>query len=240
MPYRRLPNTDQARLRALKQMLYKCENQNFGNQIVSFSTVMDARNFCTVFETQLYQYQRTLDNQVKNNKQYQHIVQNARLYISHFIQVFNMAVMRGEIKKEHKLLYQLDPDNHTVPDLSTDAALLHWGKCIIDGETERVRRGGVQIYNPTISKVKVHYDIFKDSNVSHKLLQNTTSRNRQELVALREKCDKLILNIWNQVEDKFKEEKPYTRIEKCKEYGLIYYYRKGEEKLLPEQEKVNI
>lgn len=235
MPYRRLPNTDQARLRALKQALHRAEGQSFGNQIVSFSTLMEARNFCTVFETHLYQYQRTLENQIKENKQYQQILQNAKMYISHFIQVFNLAVIRGDIKKEHKLLYQLEPDNHIVPDLSTDKSILHWGECIINGEMERIRKGGVQIYNPTINKVKVHYEIFKEYYTNHRLHQNTTSRNRNELVALRTKCDAIILDIWNQVEEKFKDETPLNKLNLCQEYGLVYYYRKGEEKPVPEE-----
>lgn len=235
MPYRRLPNTDQARMRALKQALKRSENQSFGDQVISFGTILEARNFCGIFETHLYQYHRTLENQVKTNKECQQIVQNARLYISHFIQVFNFAVIRGEIKKENKLLYQLDPDNHTVPDLSTDSAILHWGKCIIDGENERVRRGGVQIYNPAITKVKVHYERFKEYHINHKLLHNTTVRNRAELAALRTKCDDIILDIWNQVEEKFKDKEPFIRLKKCEEYGLIYYYRKGEEKLIPKE-----
>jgi len=51
------------------------------------------------------------------------------------------------------------------------------------------------------------------------------------LVSLREKGDEIILDIWNQVEAKYKDEKPYSRLIKCQTYGLIYYYRKGEKEL---------
>lgn len=231
MPYRRLPNTDQARLRALKKAIQETRDQSYHNQVVQFAVLLEAQNVTRQFENYLLQYQRTLENQVSANKQYQQVVQKARLYISHFIQVFNLAVIRGEIKKEHKLLYQLDPDIHNVPDLSNDEALLQWGKCIIEGENERVRKGGVQIYNPTITKVKVHYEIFKEYNTKHKLYQNTTMRNRGELASLREKCDEIICTMWNQIEDKFKDLEPLTRLNKCQQYGVIYYYRKGETKL---------
>lgn len=234
MPYRRLPNTDQARLRALTAVIKRCENQSFGNETVSFSTITEAKNFHILFNNQLTQYQKIFENQVNASKQYQQMVYNARMYISHFIQVFNLAVVRGDIKPEHKILYNLDPEVHNVPDLSSDNAILEWGKHIIDGENERVRNGGAPIYNPTISKVKVHYEIFKEYNATHKLHQNITNRNRAELVELRKKCDELILNIWNQVEEKFKNEEPYTRMKKCQEHGLVYYYRKGEEKLTEE------
>ena len=231
MPYRRLPNTDQARLRALRTAILQADNQDYGDQIVSFKTILEAKNYLGGFEKQLAQYQQMLESQVSANKHYQQIVHNARIYISHFIQVFNLSVIRGDIKKEHKLFYHLDQNIHTVPDLSTEGALLNWGKCIIDGENERLRYGGLPIYNPTIAKVKVHYEIFKEYKSNQKLHQNTTNRNWEELVSLREKGDSIILDMWNQVEAKYKDEKPYTRLIKCQSYGLVYYYRKGEKVL---------
>jgi len=231
MPYRRLPNTDQARLRALRTAILQEDKQNYGDQIVSYKTINEAKNYLGGFEKQLVQYQQMLESQVSANRHYQQIVHNARLYISHFIQVFNLSVIRGDIKKEHKLFYKLDLNTHTVPDLSTEAALINWGKCIIDGENERLRNGGLPIYNPTIAKVKVHYEIFKEYKSNQKLHQNTTNRNWEDLVALREKGDAIILDIWNQVEAKYKDERPYTRLIKCQAYGLVYYYRKGEKTL---------
>lgn len=239
MPYRRLPNTDQARLRALRTAIQKAERQTFEDQVIAFKTIHEAKSYLSVFEKQLAQYQQTLETQVSANKKYQQIVHNVRLYISHFIQVFNLSVIRGDIKKEHKIFYQLDPNTHTVPDLSTEAALLQWGKCIIDGENERIRNGGLPIYNPAIAKVKVHYEVFKEYKSTQKLYQNTTNRNWEELVNLREKGDLIILDIWNQVEARFKDERPYTRLMKCKEFGLVYYYRKGEKELTKADDSEN-
>lgn len=233
MPYRRLPNTDQARLRALRTAVQNSEQQNYNTQVINYKTLLDARNYLNVFEKQLVQYQHALDNQVSANKRYQQIVHNARLYISHFIQVLNLAVIRGDIKKEHKLFYHLDSYIHTVPDLTTEAALLQWGKAIIDGENERVRNGGLPIYNPAIAKVQVHFEVFKEYKSTQKLHQNSTNRTWEELVKLREKGDAIILDIWNQVELKFKDEKPFARLTKCQELGLIFYYRKGEKVLTP-------
>lgn len=236
MPYRRLPNTDQARLRALRTAIQEAEKQNFAGQVVNFKTLHEAQSYLSVFEKQLIQYQHTLENQVSANKRYQQIVHNARLYISHFIQVLNLAVIRSDIKKEHKLFYQLDPNIHNVPDLTTEAALLQWGKHIIDGENERVRNGGLPIYNPAIAKVQVHYEVFKEYKSTQKLYQASTNRSWEDLVSLREKGDAIILDIWNQVEANFKNEKPYTRLIKCQQYGLIYYYRKAEKTLTKEDD----
>ncbi|MDR0811352.1 MAG: hypothetical protein LBN23_03630 [Paludibacter sp.] len=237
MPYRRLPNTDQSRLRALRIAIEQTRGQDYGNQVVSFKTLHDAQSYLSMFETKLIQYQQTFDNQVSANKRYQQLIYNARLYVSHFIQVLNLAVIRGEIRKEHKLFYQLEPENHTVPDLSTEGALLEWGKKIIDGENERTRNGGFPLYNPAIAKVRVHYDMFQEYKATQRLHQSSTNRTWSDLNEFRERGDTIILDIWNQVEEKFKDCPPYTRLENCKRYGLVYYYRKGEKEITKEDDE---
>ena len=234
MPYRRLPNTVQSRLRALRTAIKQAGHQNFNDQVVTFKSIREAENFLNVFEKQLFLYKQTLESQINANKQYQHVLNNARMYISHFIQVFNLAVIRGDIKKEHKLFYHLDPEIHNVPDLTTESALLNWGKKIIDGENERIRNGGSPIYNPTIAKVQVHFEVFKEYKSNQKLYQATTNRNWEELVKLRKACDIIILDIWNQIEEYYKNETPYHKLIKCRKFGLVYYYRRNEKELTPD------
>lgn len=110
------------------------------------------------------------------------------------------------------------------------------GRKIIDGETKRTSQGGIPIYNPTIAKVRVHYDIFTDSYDRQKNLQALTARSLDSLSTMRTTADELILDIWNQVEKKFEDVSPNEkRLELCRDYGLIYYYRTGEKRI----EKVN-
>ena len=237
MPYRRLPNTDLARIRALRTAIETEERNGFSNHILEFKTVLEARNFLTLFEKQQNIYLQSLHYQVNANKRYQQMISNARMYISHFIQVFNMTVVRGEIKKEHKQLYGLETDNHTVPDLSTEQLVLDWGKKVIEGENERIKRGGMPIYNPTIAKVKVHFDVFREYKTSQKIYQQTTNRNWEEMVALRQKGDDIIIRLWNEIEERYKNLKPYARMQKCRELGVVYYYRKGEAELTPQSDQ---
>ena len=63
-----------------------------------------------------------------------------------------------------------------MPDLSTEPALAEWGRKIVDGENKRISQGGIPIYNPTIAKVRVHYDIFMDSYEKQKNLLSLTAR----------------------------------------------------------------
>ena len=97
MPYRRLPNTDQARLKALTMAVKEAGEAKYGELAINYKTLNEASNFLTQFESKLCQYHQTVENRVNAAKQYRHIVANARMYISHFIQVLNLAVIRGEI-----------------------------------------------------------------------------------------------------------------------------------------------
>ena len=57
-----------------------------------------------------------------------------------------------------------------------------------------------------------------------------TNRSLEELfLRMRARADELILDIWNQVEEEFQNVFPNeARLDKCRDYGLIYYYRTGE------------
>lgn len=127
----------------------------------------------------------------------------------------------------------MDMRNNNVPDLSTEAALAEWGRKIVEGESRRISQGGIPIYNPTIAKVRVHYDIFMESYERQRNLQALTARSLEALASMRSEADALILDIWNQVERKYAEVMPNEkRLELCRAYGLIYYYRTGEKKRL--------
>lgn len=229
MPYRRLPNTDKARIRALRALVEKTDRYDAPDLPVSFRTLAQARNFLEKFEPAQRYYADCYQRQSAAGRAHQTNVKMARLYISHFIQVLDMAVVRGEVKTVHKDYYGLDRSNHSVPDLATEAQLVEWGRKIIEGENRRMAQGGVPIYNPTIAKVRVLYDIFVESYEKQKNLQRLTALSLDALAKMRDTADSLILDIWNQVERKFESVSPLAeRLDKCRDYGVIYYYRTGE------------
>lgn len=237
MPYRRLPNTVQARIRALKAVVERGDAGYGEDLAVSFRTLAGARAFLPKFEAARNYYAVCYDRQAKAGHKHQERVRMARLYLSHFIQVLNFSVIRAEIRLQQKGLYGLPVSSHTVPDLSAESALLSWGRKVIEGENKRVAQGGIPIYNPTIAKVRVHYDLFVESYEQQKNLQNLTARSLEALSAMRAEADALILDIWNQVEKKFETVVPLgRRLNLCRAHGLIYYYRKGEKNV--EEENV--
>lgn len=231
MPYRRLPNTNQARMRSLKKSVDMGEKLEDAYSLAfSYKSLEDASSLLVRYERAMSEYKQCANKQVVTNKEFQNAIKMARLYISHFIQVLNMCVIRNEIKPEVKKLYGLDPESNVVPDLVSDENIYEWGRRVIDGERQRTQTGGAPIYNPTIAKVQVHYDIFVEYYNNQKILQNNTSRTIDNLSLLNDQADQIILDIWNQVEAKFADLPMNEKMKKCEEYGIVYYYRRGEKK----------
>ena len=229
MPYRRLPKTDAARMTALEKAVAMEIKQTPDKQPASFKLLNQAKVVLPRFVAAVKQFRFHYDEMAKCNSQFQPLGKMARLYISHFIQVLNMTVMRNEIKAEYKSLYGLNTDDFTLPDLSTEQALIEWGEKIIKGENERMaRRGGTPIYNPTIAKVKVHYDIFTEARYSRDRYKKQMQRSLEKLNEIRQEVDAILLDIWNQVEAYYSNLPSDERLEKCRQYGIIYYYRKNE------------
>jgi len=228
MPYRRLPNTDQSRIRAITTALEQCGSNVDSGLVIDEKTLKEASTFLPSFEHAQHDYLLSLEKQKVASKKYYNQLRMARLYISHFIQVLNFCVLRTEIKRENKKLYGLEPDVHTVPDLNSETAILSWGEKIIKGERDRIAAGGPPIYNPTIAKVTVYYEVFRDICIDQKMHQKNTNRFLDQLASMRHEGDVIILDIWNQVEACFERESEKRRLELCEQYGVRYYLRKSE------------
>lgn len=237
MPYRRLPNTDIARLRALVSAVKKGKELPPFKMAFSQATFTKAELFINNFEKASANYKAAYNKQVERNKEYQNASRKARLYLSHFIQVLNMAISRGELPEKVRQTYGMDSDERKIPNLSTDRELLDWGKKIIQTETERISKGQAPITNPTIAVVKVRFENFVEALNHQKILQQNTQRCQNELDDQRKKADEIILDIWNEVEETYKDLPDHERRENAQEYGLVYVYRKNEIKGLQMLEK---
>ena len=225
MPYRRLPNTNQARLRSLQKVIEMGENLDLP---FLFKVLEEAKNFLPRYQQALYTYKLSAEKQAATNKKYQNKIKIARLYVSHFIQVFNMCVARNEIKAENKKLYGLDENSSVVPDLSSEENLLEWGRKTIEGEGQRIAKGGTPIYNPAVAKVKVYYDIFVEAYNEQKILQSHTVRALENITQQNTTADNLVLEIWDLVENHYSNLPQPKRLGICQKFGIIYYYRRGE------------
>ena len=227
MPYRRLPKTDQARIRALKAAVDSSVRGGIFTNVLTHNTYHRAKELLERFSREVAVYKRCVTEQSskKGNENYDAALKKARMYVSHFIQVLSMCIMRGEVARSKRPYYGLPENEDTVPNLFSEASVLEWGQKIIAGEQRRQGEGGIPIYNPTMGRVSVVFEIFKEMYDRQHMLQTRTAEALANISNMRYDVDELIFEVWGEVEKSFASLSGETRIKKCAEYGVIYYYR---------------
>lgn len=230
MPYRRLPKTDAARLKALKTLLDNDSVYTVRDHFIDWKTINEARPIYDRLSAAVEQVKQCLVRQTSQSATLDKPRHNAQMYLSHFLQVLLMAIERGEIRRQQLTLYGMAADAKVLPKLTTDEDLITWGQKVIDGEKARLRAGGRPIYNPTIGMVSTHYDIFKNLYDRYRFLTQQTQRAQEEILLLRPQTDAVLLSLWNQIEARYANEPWGKRMKHCGEFGVVYYYRRGEKK----------
>lgn len=228
MPYRRLPNTDLARIRALRSAQDMGEILSSSELGFSFILLRKLHDFLPHFELAIKNHRQAIAEQSSKSKEYNERQKKARLYVSHFIQVLNFTIARDELKPEVREFFGLDISSQSIPSLVKDSELIEWGNKLIEGERLRIAAGGNPIYSPSIALVRVNCDKFRDAYNHQKTLQSNTQRFSEQVAQRRHEADQLILDIWNDVEVHYKDKPEAERREICSRYGLVYVWRKSE------------
>jgi hypothetical protein len=228
MPYRRLPNTDSARLKSLKAAYAK------GKDLPPFKLAFSAGSFRNIqkvlpqFENAMSEHKNALNIQAEKNKEYQRRLKKVRIYISHFIQVVNLAIIRGDLLPDTRNYFGLEEEEKKVPTLVSEEDVILWGEKLIAGEQKRRNKGMNPITNPTIAVLKVHFDKFMEYHNYQLSLKNRSQRAQDQLNERRSQVDGVIQQIWNEVEGSFNDLPEEMRREKATDYGLVYVFRKNE------------
>jgi len=229
MSAKKLPETDEDRLNILQAILEQEEINEEPDKILSAIEFQELRLLTNSFEATNSVFNQTIADIERAKNQYRDLFKNAQLYISHFIQVLFLTVIRNEIKAENLALYGFQGNNPVLPDLSTEEAVLKWGENLMRGETERTYRGGIPLYNPAIAKVKVHYELFKESIYSLTIYKKNLLRLQNNMEEMRKKADDFILDIWNKVEDKYSKVSSEKQTLRFNAYKIQFLYKKGEQ-----------
>ncbi|WP_167610867.1 hypothetical protein [Maribellus sediminis] len=237
MPYRRLPTTDKARLRALETALNKVNEISVKNIPFAKHSIEELQSVKNQFENTLKHYELNINQQSDNNKKYKEVFETARLYLSHFMQVLLFASERGEINGGIKYYGNLNDFGGRIPSLTTEREILEWGKIMVDGEQKRVREGGSAIYSPSIALVKFKLEEFNDAAIFQQNLKRNTLRTFEKMQTLRKTTNEFISQLWTEIENHLELEAKTAeqKRELAEEFGIVYVLRRKERKLLQQQ-----
>ena len=95
MPYRRLPKTDAARLRALKTLLDNNDIYVVRNRFLDWKTLNRAQPAYDRLLTANEQFRVSSQAQTRHTAKLERLQRNATIYVSHFVQVLLMSVERA-------------------------------------------------------------------------------------------------------------------------------------------------
>jgi len=228
MYIKKVPETDDGKIRALQAAVDREELNGDQEIILSAKEVEELRSFITSYENARLVLKQTIKDSAKTQTEYGERFKNTEMYVSHFIQVLQLTVIRNEIKPETLIEdYGFESGKELeLPDLSTEDAIIFWGDKIIQGEAKRMSRGGNPLYNPAIAKVKVHYELFRDVVHSVKIFRQNTIRQQAALYEMQKKTENMIRDIWSRVEEKYGNLPLQELSDVYQSYKISYHYQK--------------
>ncbi len=218
MAYRRLPNTDNARLLAILKLNELLEEhdlilKNYRERIIDYTLI-----FKTLIEKRdIYKAKRRI-----LNKQKKELLIRLKIYVSHFFQVFNFAIDRGDIDKECRKLFGLNINTGVIPSLSKESDITEWAYHIVVGEQKRITKGARVISHPNFYQIK-EITIATEKIISDiKIVDDLYNDFQEEIIKERMNIDAFIKQLWNEIEHQFINEPIEIKRKKAARYGVVY------------------
>jgi len=238
MPYLRLPNTDSARLQALKKAYEKGVNLSPIELAFSQKTFNKLRLFLTDYEKSYIDYLANYKIQVENSsKNYLPKINKAKTYILHFIKVLKMAVERGDLPNNSLDYFGLKQNK--TPNLTSEDKIFFWGNKIIEGESKRISLGLKPVTNPTFGVVRVYFDNFVEEYNAQERLKNNTAYLLNILTSKRKEANEILKTVWDEVGEYYNDCEDIERQKKMSEYGVIFISKEEDKKTSTKSLKTN-
>jgi len=156
------------------------------------------------------------------------------MFLSHFIQVFNLGVVRGKYSPQDRGFYQLDLGNAELPSMRSYADRVTWAQNLITGEAARqtaaTTAGTVfkPMANPDIAEVAAALAAYEAAHDAASPKKDAYDAAQKVVEGLRPPVDALIASAWDSIEFNLRHETPPSLRRKAREYGVVYVPRPGE------------
>lgn len=236
MPYKRTPQTDAARVRAIKLMLkaYKVFVVDITEEPMKVRAVTDAYNtelktIGAQFITEVEQRDFALSDQSTATTEKDAALNVLRKVCTHFIIVMNLGIDRGVYLPAIRSEFGLDINHDSVPPMGREAEVYDWAQRIISAETRRIADGGLPMQNPSLADVQHAFDIYDPLRDEQLRKKSQFDLEQEDVAEMREKIDELLKDGWDQVEFYFRKDEPSSLRRKARSWGVEYATRPGEE-----------
>jgi len=228
MPYRRLPQSNKARLSAIRVVKDRKDATppalvplmgGTQTQLDTFHPIYNGLMLAVGSARALQTEQSAVTTPLRNA---------ARLWVGHGYQALINAVIRKQFSASVLGHYLLPSTAKGAPDMGTEQAIIDAFNAYEAGEAARVAAGGMAISFPAGTDISTHVSDFRAANLIQAERKDAYDNAQEALAAQNPEADRLILKLWNEIEAAFdKGDKPSMR-RKAREWGVIYVPSPGE------------
>lgn len=152
-----------------------------------------------------------------------------RMIVSHFIQVYQMGIARGDFAAAGRAVYELSVNEETVPNLDAEAALLLWADRIVKGDPRRVPQfSEAPMAMPAASAVAAALQSYHEKLEAQTEAKDQLEAEQADVIDLRAEADQVIRDVWDEIEFALRQLEAPTLRRRAREWGVVYAQRPGE------------
>ena len=241
MPYRRMPVSIIDRNKVLEKTSEKSSSTPAEQWAISTETQTRLTTLYPAFRQEMAERQEQFAKQAEATE-----MENAqqvvlRRCVSHFFQVFNLAVERGVFRASDRLYYGLNANQSELPKLSTEQDLTTWALNLVLGEQKRTQQTDpeaaepVPMSNPSAAEVRAELTKYTELSSTQSAEKQAFDAENKDVLDMLPEIDELIRDIYDEVEFYYRKETPANRRKLARQWGVVYVSRPGEE---PDEEVV--
>lgn len=229
MPFRKLPDSDATRSKGLNAALEKSAATTGSTRLISPATSAALQAFHPDWEKETSERADALGRQTSSTAVLDALGVKLRMHTSHFIQVYQFGVARAIYAPSGRAIYELSVNEESVPNLDAEADLLQWADRIVKGDPRRVAQfGEPAMANPSAAEVATVLAAYKTQLTVQSAAKDALEGEQTEVNELRPAADKLIRDIWDEVEFALRQHDAPTLRRRAREWGVFYALRPGE------------
>lgn len=236
MPYRHLPNSHAQRLAAMQAAAEKwLATADPAQRLITpehFAAIDPAKstNLHGTFRRDVGEASTALAAQAALTTAHDSAHTGLAQLVSHFIQVFNLAVARGVFPRSDRAFYGLDINHSDVPPMSTHADFQLWAGKLLDGETARLaaQPGATPMAMPAIAEVDTARTAATSLKQTQTDAKDAFDKEQTDVAASQPAIDALILDMWENIEFKLRALDGPSRRRRAREWGVVYLTRPDE------------
>ncbi len=151
------------------------------------------------------------------------------MFCSHFYQVLNLCIKRGEYSPAVRSFYNLPVDSDALPPLKTQWNVASAAEQLLTGEQQRVAQGGVPMSRPSAAEVEAVFTVYRNLISTGSNAKDALDLAQEAVQKLNKEVNGVIKKVWAEVETFYNEQQRESMREHARRWGVVYA-RKGNSK----------